>query len=151
MSKVKVFFIALALVITSAAAFAYYNFIADVPLPGKTIASPELQQDTIFAVGAYGLRIATKNCFTVQITNTEVSKPKKDNKWEEIWTLKVCERVGRLPIEFTINEDGTGSYALDYMNIKWKTIGQTNAKANTNAKTKAKANTKTTAKAKAKK
>ncbi len=125
MSKLRALVIALALVITSAAAFAYYNFIADVPLPGKTIASPELQQDTIFAVGAYGLRIATKDCFTVQITNTEVSKPKKGNTWEEIWTLKVCERVGRLPIQFTINEDGTGSYALDYMNIKWKTVGTT--------------------------
>ena len=123
MSKIKALVLSLALLITTAGAFAYYNFIADVPLPGKTIASPELQQDTIFAVGAYGLRIATKDCFTVAITNTEVSKPKKNNTWEEIWTLKVCERVGRLPIQFTINEDGTGSYALDYMNIKWKTIG----------------------------
>ena len=125
MSKIKALVLSLALLLTTAGAFAYYNFIADVPLPGKTIASPELQQDTIFAVGAYGLRIATKDCFTVAITNTEVSKPKKNNSWEEIWTLKVCERVGRLPIQFTINEDGTGSYALDYMNIKWKTVGTT--------------------------
>jgi len=125
MSKIKALVLSLALLITTAGAFAYYNFIADVPLPGKTIASPQLQQDTIFAVGAYGLRIATKDCFTVAITNTEVSKPKKGNTWEEIWTLKVCERVGRLPIQFTINEDGTTSYALDYMNIKWKTIGTT--------------------------
>lgn len=123
MSKIKALVLSLALLVTTAGAFAYYNFIADVPLPGKTIASPQLQQDTIFAVGAYGLRIATKDCFTVAITNTEVSKPKKNNTWEEIWTLKVCERVGRLPIQFTINEDGTGSYALDYMNIKWKTVG----------------------------
>ena len=125
MSKIKALVLSLALLITTAGAFAYYNFIADVPLPGKTIASPELQQDTIFAVGAYGLRIATKDCFTVAITNTEVSKPKKNNTWEEIWTLKVCERVGRLPIQFTINEDGTSSYALDYMNIKWRTVGKT--------------------------
>ena len=123
MSKIKALVLSLALLVTTAGAFAYYNFVADVPLPGKTIASPQLQQDTIFAVGAYGLRIATKDCFTVAITNTEVSKPKKNNTWEEIWTLKVCERVGRLPIQFTINEDGTGSYALDYMNIKWKTVG----------------------------
>lgn len=134
MSKLRAFVIALALAVTSTAVFAYYNFIADVPLPGKTIASPELQQDTIFAVGAYGLRIATKDCFTVQITNTEVSKPKKNNTWEEIWTLKVCERVGRLPIQFTVNQDGTSSYALDYMNIKWKTVGATKAKTKANAK-----------------
>ena len=143
MSKIKAFLLALAM-FTTTSVFAYYNFIGEVPLPGKTIASPQLQQDTIFSVGAYGLRIATKDCFTVAITDTQISKPKKNNTWEEIWTLKVCERVGRLPIEFTINEDGTGSYALDYMNIKWKTIGQTNA----NAKTKTKAKTATKTKAK---
>lgn len=123
MSKIKVLCAALAFLV-STTAFAYYNFIGDVPLPGKTIASPQLQQDTVFSVGAYGLRIATKDCFTVAITNTEVSKPKKDNTWEEIWTLKVCEREGRLPIQFTENADGTGTFALDYMNIKWRTIGK---------------------------
>ncbi len=123
MSKLKVLLLTLAL-LSSTVAFAYYNFIGEVPLPGKTQASPQLQQDTIFSVGAYGLRIATKDCFTVAITNTEVSKPKKDNKWEEIWTLKVCEREGRLPIQFTENADGTGSFALDYMNIKWRTVGK---------------------------
>ena len=123
MSKIKALLLSLAL-FTTTSAFAYYNFIGEVPLPGGTQASPQLQQDTIFSVGAYGLRIATKDCFTVAITNTEVSKPKVGNTWEEIWTLKVCEREGRLPIEFTQEADGTGSFALDYMNIKWKTIGQ---------------------------
>lgn len=123
MSKIKVLCTALALLV-STTAFAYYNFIGDVPLPGKTIASPQLQQDTIFSVGAYGLRIATKDCFTVEIANTEISKPKKGNTWEEIWTLKVCEREGRLPIQFTENADGTGTFALDYMNIKWRTVGK---------------------------
>ena len=122
MSRLKAFLLTLAL-FTTTSAFAYYNFIGEVPLPGKTIASPQLQQDTIFSVGAYGLRIATKDCFTVAITNTEVSKPKKGNTWEEIWTLKVCEREGRLPIEFTENPDGSGTFALDYMNIKWRTVG----------------------------
>ncbi len=123
MSKVKALILSLAL-LTSTSAFAYYNFIGEVPLPGGTKASPQLQQDTLFSVGAYGLRIATKDCFTVEIKNTEVSKPLKDNKWEEIWTLRACERVGRLPIEFTKNADGTESFALDYMNIKWKTVGK---------------------------
>ena len=88
MSKIKVFLLALAM-FTTTSVFAYYNFIGEVPLPGKTIASPQLQQDTIFSVGAYGLRIATKDCFTVAITDTQISKPKKNNTWEEIWTLKV--------------------------------------------------------------
>ena len=122
MSKIKAFLLAAAL-FTTTSVFAYYNFIGEVPLPGKTIASPQLQQDTIFSVGAYGLRIATKDCFTVAITNTEVSKPKKNGEWEEIWTLKVCEREGRLPIQFTENADGTSAFALDYMNIKWRTVG----------------------------
>ena len=123
MSKIKVFLLSLAM-LTSTAAFAYYNFIGEVPLPGKTQASPQLQQDTVFSVGAFGLRIATKDCFTIAITDTEVTKPLKDNKWEEIWTLKACERVGRLPIEFTKNADGTESFAIDYMNVKWKTVGK---------------------------
>ena len=72
MSKIKALLISLAL-LTSTTAFAYYNFIGEVPLPGKTQASPQLQQDTIFSVGAYGLRIATKDCFTVAITNTSLS------------------------------------------------------------------------------
>ena len=119
MSKIKVLLLSLALM-ASTTAYAYYNFIADVPLPGKTIASPQLQQDTIFSVGAFGLRIATKDCFTVAITDTAVSKPKVNGKWEEIWTLKVCERVGKLPIEFTDNN----TFAIDYMNIKWRTVGK---------------------------
>ena len=123
MSKLKALLLTLAL-FTTTSAFAYYNFIADVPLPGKTQASPQLQQDTIFSVGAFGLRIATKDCFTVAITDTEVSKPRKNNTWEEIWTLKVCERVGRLPIEFTDNGNGSGTFAIDYMNIKWRTVGK---------------------------
>jgi len=122
MSKIKALLLSLALLSTTSA-FAYYNFIGEVPLPGGTQASQQLQQDTIFSVGAYGLRIATKDCFTVAITNTEVSKPRVGNTWEEIWTLKVCEREGRLPIEFTDDGMGGGSFALDYMNIKWRTVG----------------------------
>ena len=123
MSRLKAFLLAIAL-FTTTSAIAYYNFIGDVPLPGKTIASPQLQQDTIFSVGAYGLRIATKDCFTVAITNTEVSKPRKGNSWEEIWTLIVCEREGRLTIEFTENPDGSGAFALDSMNLKWRTVSK---------------------------
>ena len=119
MSKIKVLLLSLAL-LTTTSAFAYYNFIGDAPLPGKSIASVDLQKDTMFSVFAFGLRIATKDCFTIAITDTKVSKPKKNNQWQEIWTLKACERTGWLPIDFTINADGTGSFAIDYMNVKWK-------------------------------
>ena len=27
-------------------------------------------------------------------------------------------------LKFTQNEDGTGTFALDYMNIKWRTVGK---------------------------
>ena len=123
MSKIKALILSLAL-LTTTSAYAYYNFICEIPLPGSSMASTQLQENTVFSVYAFGLRIATKDCFTVAITNTEVSKPLEGNKWEEIWSLKACERVGRLPIEFTKNADGTESFAVDYMNIKWKTIGQ---------------------------
>ena len=117
--KIKVMLLSLSLMITTSA-FAYYNFIGDVPLPGKSIASPELQKETMFSVFSFGLRIATKDCFTISIDDTAVSKPKKDGVWEEIWTVKACQRTGKLPIEFTEKADGTGSFAIDYMNVKWK-------------------------------
>lgn len=115
MSKIKVLLLTLAIMTTSAYA---YNFIGSVPLPGKSIADEKLQSDTMFSVFSFGLRIATPDCEQIQITNTEVTKPKKDNKWEEIWTVKACQRTGRLPIEFTILPDGTSKFSIDYMNVK---------------------------------
>lgn len=119
MSKIKVLLLALALM-TATTAFAYYNFIGEAPLPGKSQASVALQNETMFSVFAFGLRIATKDCFDIAITDTKVSKPKKNNKWEEIWTLKACERTGWLPIEFTETSNGNGTFAIDYMNVKWR-------------------------------
>ena len=117
MSKIKVLLLTLAIMASSVYA---YNFIGSVPLPGKTIASEQLQKETMFSVFAFGLRIATKDCFDVAITDTQVSKPKKGNNWQEVWTVKACQRTGKLPIDFTQYDDGTGTFAIDYMNVKWK-------------------------------
>ena len=119
MSRIKIIMLSAALMVTSAV-YAYYNFIGEAPLPGKSLASVELQKDTMFSVFAFGLRIATKDCFDIAITDTKVSKPKKNNSWEEIWTLKACERTGWLPIEFTETANGNGTFAIDYMNVKWR-------------------------------
>ena len=115
MSKMKVLLLSLALMATSAYA---YNFIGSTPLPGKSIASEALQQKTMFSVFSFGLRITPADCETVEITNTEISKPKKDNKWQEIWTVKACKVIGRLPIDFVEAADGTSDFAIDYMNVK---------------------------------
>lgn len=120
MSKIKALVTAIALLTVTSGAFAYYNFIGTAPLPGKSIASVDLQNNTMFSVFSFGLRIATKDCFDIAITDTKVSKPKKNGSWEEIWTLKACERTGWIPITFTETADGSGNFAIDYMNVKWK-------------------------------
>ena len=117
MSKIKVLLLTLVVMASSVCA---YNFIGNVPLPGKTIASEQLQKETMFSVFSFGLRIATKDCFDVAITDTQISKPKEGNKWQEIWTVKACQRTGKLPIDFVQYDDGTGNFAIDYMNVKWK-------------------------------
>ena len=120
MSRIKAIVLSLALMAVTTSAFAYYNFIGTAPLPGKSIASVELQNNTMFSVFSFGLRIATKDCFDIAITDTKVVKPKKNGTWEEVWTLKACERTGWLPITFTDTADGAGTFAIDYMNVKWK-------------------------------
>ena len=81
------------------AAFAY-DYDTKVPVPGKTLADGKLQADMLFPVYAYGLRIAAPDCQTFSITDTNITKPKNNGSWEEIWTVKACTRTARIPIKF---------------------------------------------------
>ena len=114
MSKIKVLWVLLATVTT--AAFAY-NFDKTLPIVGKTITDPKLQAEVMMPVYYYSLRVADQGCQDFKITNTEVSKAKENNIWNEIWTIKACNATARIPIIFTQNAEGT-DYAIDYMNVK---------------------------------
>ncbi len=114
--KKKLMLLLLSLGIVSTAVFAY-SFDTNLPLPGKSVASTEVQGDTMFSVYSFALRVAAPDCQALSIANTEVTKPKANGKWEEIWTVKACTRTARIPIAFT-EADGTTNYAIDFMNVK---------------------------------
>jgi hypothetical protein len=110
--------ICLALLLAGVVSTAFaYNFNTDLPLPGKSIASAQVQRDSLFTVYSYGLRIAAPDCQTLSITDTNVTKPMQNGSWGETWTIKACSRTAKVPITFTNTEAGT-TYAIDYMNVK---------------------------------
>ncbi|MCQ2738803.1 MAG: hypothetical protein MJ237_01095 [bacterium] len=94
-----------------------YSYDTNIPLPGKSIAGAEMQRDTLFTAYAYAHRIAPPDCTSFSIADTMVSKPRQDNKWQEIWTLKACSRTAKVPINFEIKPD-YNAYTIDYMNVK---------------------------------
>ena len=49
MSKIKALVAAIALFAVTSSAFAYYNFIGTAPLPGNSLASVDLQNNTMFS------------------------------------------------------------------------------------------------------
>ncbi len=114
MSKIKVLFLLLAVATT--AAFAY-NFDKTLPLPGKTITDSKLQSEVMMPIYYYSLRVAEPGCQDFKIADTEVSKAKENNTWNEIWTVKACNATARIPLVFTQNAEET-NYTIDYMNVK---------------------------------
>lgn len=112
----KGIFLALMLISAVSAAFAY-SYDTNVPLPGKSIADAKLQQDTLFTAYMFGHRIASPDCQQFSITDTQVSKPKVDNKWQEIWTVQACTKSANVPINFELKPEG-GTYAIDPMGVR---------------------------------
>ena len=108
--------LALLLAGVASAAFAY-TYETNVPLPGKSIAGEELQKETLFTAYAFAHRIAAPDCTTFAITDTAVSKEKVDNKWQEIWTIKACNRTATVPMNFEITEKSR-IYGIDPMGVR---------------------------------
>ena len=106
----------LSLLMVSTAVFAY-NFDNTIPVKGKSITDSQLQSQMIMPIYYYSLRVAAQGCEDFAIVNTEISKPKNNNTWSEIWTVKACTRTARIPINFTQGAEKT-DYAIDYMNGK---------------------------------
>lgn len=94
-----------------------YSYDTKIPVPGKTLADGRLQSEMLFPIYAYGLRVASPECQEFAITDTNISKAKENGNWEEIWTVKACERTARIPVKFTTTENGT-DFAIDPMGVK---------------------------------
>lgn len=101
------------------AAFAY-TYDTQPPLPGNSIAGVKYQEETLFTAYSFAHRIASPDCTTFSIVDTQVSKPKVDNSWQEIWAIKACEKVANVPIDFSINDDGTLKHAINMMNVRYR-------------------------------
>ena len=116
LTMVKKLLCTLMLVGVTSAVFAY-NYDTTLPLAGKSIADTNLQQNTLFTAYMFAHRVASPDCQSFAIIDTAVSKPKTDNKWQEIWTIKACSKTVTVPINFETNSDG-GTYAIDPMGVK---------------------------------
>ena len=112
----KAIFSLLAIVAISSVAYAY-SYDTNLPLPGKSIAGEAVQRNTLFTAYSFAHRVAAPDCKDFAIIDTNVSSPKQDNKWEEVWTIKACSRVADVPITFTIKDSGT-TYAIDPMGVR---------------------------------
>ena len=114
MSKIKMFLMSvIAFSVVTTVAWAY-SYDITIPVKGKTAASEQLQRSSLFTIYSFAHRIATPDCTSFAITDTKVSKAKLNGKWEEIWTIKACERTAYVPVEFT---DTT--YFVNPMGVKY--------------------------------
>lgn len=110
----------LALLLTGIGAAFAYSYDTNIPVPGNSIADEKLQQEAMFTVYMYTHRVATPDCQAFAITDTNVSKAKVDNKWQEIWTVNACTKTAKIPVNFEL-KDGGAAHAIDYMNVKVST------------------------------
>lgn len=94
-----------------------YSYDTNLPLPGKSIADTKLQENTLFTAYMFAHRVAAPDCKSFAIVDTAVSEEKVDNKWQEIWTIKACQRTATVPINFELKENG-GTYAIDPMGVR---------------------------------
>lgn len=110
--------ICLALLLAGFAASAFaYSYDTNLPLPGKSIADTKLQQDSLFTVYMFAHRIATPECQSFAITDTQVTKAKMDNKWQEVWTVQACSKTATIPINFEVGGESP-VYAIDPMGVR---------------------------------
>ena len=110
--------ICLALLTLAAASMVWaYSYDTTLPLPGKSIAGEDLQRETLFTAYAFAHRIAAQNCTAFSIVDTKVSEKKVDNKWQEVWTIKACERTATVPINFEVTPTNK-IYGIDPMGVR---------------------------------
>ncbi len=84
-------------------------------VPGATLASPKLQKDTVETIKVRE-SMSGNPCKTATIVGTEVlgvsTAPKFDGerltggKWNERWTVNLCDNIVTYKVEFTTNPFG---------------------------------------------
>ena len=111
---------ALLVTIGATAVVCAYNYDTNLPLPGKSIADTNLQQNTLFTAYMFAHRVASPDCQSFAIVDTAVTQKKTDNKWQEVWTIKACDKTALVPINFELKEGG-GTYAIDPMGVRVNT------------------------------
>ena len=115
MSKIKLFLLsAVMFSFVTTVAWAY-SYDITIPVKGKTIANQQLQKDSLFTVYSFAMRAASPTCTNFSIADTKVSKAKANGKWEEIWTIKACEKTALVPITFTEKD----TYFIDPMGVRY--------------------------------
>ena len=101
--------------------FAEKSFNINVPLPGKSIANPKLQYDSLMGVYA-AVGAIDQNCDNFSVIDTAVIVSpqnlvsKNDNyvagDWKELWTVNYCGKNAQVPIKFILDEQGA-TYLLN--------------------------------------
>ena len=114
---VKKIFCSLITLLSVVAIVQAYDCANKLPLPGGTIASEDLQKESLFTVYAFANRVAPQGCTNFAIIDTEVSEPKANDKWQEIWTVKACSKTARIPINFEVKQQ-YNVYAIDPMGVR---------------------------------
>ena len=71
----------------------------------------------LLLAGVASAAFAAPDCQSFSIVDTNVSKAKANNKWQEVWTIRACQRTANVPINFEIKEDGA-TYAIDPMGVR---------------------------------
>lgn len=92
-----------------------------LPLPGKSLASVQLQSDTIIAAYVAATQ-ANKGCENMNIVNTHVLVPPRDLKkqngtyvsgyWVEGWDINCCGRMTYVPVQFILDKTGA-TYSIN--------------------------------------
>ena len=97
------------------------------PLKGESIASPQLQYDSMMAVISIASQY-NKRCQSYSIADTKLVHGIKDGKvkgnryiegyWQEAWIVNRCSQQVVVPILFTLDGKGGTYYSINDSGVK---------------------------------
>lgn len=114
----RLYFTLFIVIFASLSVWAEPKFDIEIPLPGESIASKQLQYDTLFAVlpcaGRYNKKCQSFSILDTKLVHNIKDGVIKDNRyvegyWQEIWTVKRCSQQVDVPITFVLDGKG-GTY-----------------------------------------
>lgn len=84
----------------------------ETPVPGDSVASVQLQVDTLPAVKSSATLTAPKDCQDILVVDSVIVKePELDGKtaWQERWTVSACSKISDYDINFIPNPADGGT------------------------------------------